>query len=148
MFQFRLTPLLKIRENIRRERLAELTKSLEAEAVILEKLEGINNQIVETKKEARERIRQGKINVDYMIGLRRHEAFLLAQQSYIQEKLEILRQEIEKRRQAVIEADKEVRVMEKLREKQKERYDESERAKETVLMDEIAGQKSLREVKL
>ncbi|MDR1959199.1 MAG: flagellar export protein FliJ [Planctomycetaceae bacterium] len=146
MFKFRLTPLLKIRENLRREKQAELAKALEAETVVVEKLTEIEQNMLHVKEEARTRILRGKISVDFMVGLRRHEAFLLAQQRQIREQLEILRTEIEKRREAVREADKEVRVMEKLHEKQKDRYDFEERNKETLFMDEIAIQKTARQV--
>ena len=81
-----------------------------------------------------------------MITSRRHEAFLIAQQTQIEEKLEILRKEIEKRREALLEADKEVQVMEKLRDKQKEQYETQQRAMETVLMDEIGSQKAARKI--
>jgi len=144
MFRFRLQPLQKIRENVRSERQVELAKALEAEAIIREKLEGVNHEIKTTKEEGRRLATGGEVNVDHLIGLRRHEAFLLAQKTVIEEHLEKLLAEVERRRQAVIEADKEVRVLEKLHEKLKDRYDSALEAKETVAFDEIASVRSAR----
>ena len=146
MFKFRLTPILKIRENVRRERQAELVKAQEAEVIVLEKIAEIKQKRVDLKDAVRSKIQEKKINVDFMITSRRHEAFLIAQQTQIEEKLEILRKEIEKRREALLEADKEVQVMEKLRDKQKEQYETQQRAMETVLMDEIGSQKAARKI--
>ncbi|MCL2348105.1 MAG: hypothetical protein FWC50_07560 [Planctomycetaceae bacterium] len=146
MFNFRLKPLQKIRENVRKERQTELAKALEAEAVIREKLEGIKHEIKATKEEGRRLAAGGEINVDDLIGLRRHEAFLLAQKTAMEEHLEKLLVEVERRRQAVIEADKEVRIMEKFHEKLKERYDSALEAKEIAGFDEIANIRSARRI--
>ncbi|MCL2346947.1 MAG: hypothetical protein FWC50_01670 [Planctomycetaceae bacterium] len=144
MFRFRLQPLQKIRENVRRNRQTELAKALEAEAVVRERLEGVKHEIKTTKEEGRRLAVGGEVNVDYLIGLRRHEAFLLAQKTTIEEHLEKLIAEVERRRQAVIEADKEVRIMEKFHDKLKERYDSAIETKEIAEFDEIANVRSAR----
>ena len=146
MFRFRLTPLLKIRENTRRDKQAELVQALDAEAIVLEKLEEIKQKRVDLQEATRAKILEKQVHVGFMISSRRHEAFLIVQQNQIEEKLEVLRKEIERRREALLEADKEVRVMEKLRDKQKERYEQEQLAIETVLMDEIGSQKAARQI--
>ncbi len=144
MFRFRLQPLQKIRENVRRERQTELAKALEAEAVVREKIDGIGREIVGTKEEGRKLASEGRINVDYLVGLRRHEAYLLAQKAEAKQKLEQVLAEVERRRMAVVEADKEVKIMEKLHEKLKEKHDTELSAKEVVDLDEIASQRAAR----
>ncbi|MDR1385373.1 MAG: hypothetical protein LBJ67_16220 [Planctomycetaceae bacterium] len=144
MFRFRLKPLQKIRENVRQERQAELAKALEAEAIVREKLESIQHEIAATKADGRKFASGGMVNVDFLIGLRRHEAFLLAQKADVQNRLEQVLAEVERRRQAVIEMDKEVKILEKLHDVQKEKYDAAMTAKEIVSMDEIALQKRQR----
>ena len=139
MFKFRLKPLQKIRENVRRERQAELAKALEAEAVVRDKIESIVHEIAGTKEDGRKFSQEAHINVDVLIGLRRHEAYLLAQKQEAEEKLDQVLVEVERRRLAVVEADKEVKIMEKLHEKQKDKYDAEQAAKEIVALDEIAS---------
>lgn len=143
-FRFRLQPLQKIRENIRQERQTELAKALEAESVMREKIESIKQDIVGTKEEGRRLASEGRIKVDHLVGLRRHEAYLLAQKAEAEQKLEQVLAEIERRRQAVIEADKEVKIMEKLHEKLKERHDNGLAEKEVLELDEIASQRAAR----
>ena len=53
--------------------------------------------------------------------------------------------EIEKRREALAEANREVRVLEKLKEKQHHRYQQEENRREIKLLDEAAGQRLGRE---
>ncbi|MCL2117741.1 MAG: hypothetical protein FWH27_04845 [Planctomycetaceae bacterium] len=142
MFNFRLKPLQKIRENVRRERQTELARALEAEAVVRGKIESIAHDIAGTKEEGRKLASEGRINVDFLVGLRRHEAYLLAQKQEAEQKLEQVLTEVERRRLAVAEADKEVKIMEKLHEKLRDKYDAEQSAKEIVAFDEIASQRA------
>lgn len=145
-FRFRLQPLQKIRENIRQERQTELAKALEAEAVVREKIESIGREIVATKEDGRKQAAAGKINVDYLVALRRHEAYLIVQKAEAEQKLEQVLVEVERRRLAVVEADKEVKIMEKLHEKLKERHENELSAKEVMELDEIASQRAARKL--
>jgi len=146
MYRFRLKPLQKIRENVRRERQAELAKALAAEAVVREKIESIVHDIAGTKEQGRKCSQEGRINVDVLVGLRRHEAWLLAQKQEAEQKLEQVLAEVERRRLAVVEADKEVKILEKLHEKYKDNYDAEQSAKEVVEFDEIASQRAARKM--
>jgi len=138
-FKFRLDSLLKIRENIRAERQAELSKANEAARIVEEQLQRVRTEIVRCGDLGREAMQQGRISVDYLLSLRRHEAYLLAQQGQAQNHLEQIRQEIERRRIALMEADRDVKVLEKLREKQKTKHLREEALAEVKRMDEIAG---------
>ena len=140
-FKYRLAPLLKIRENIRAERQAELNKAYEAARIVETEIERVQKELVRNNELGREAIQQGQISVDYLLALRRHEALLLAQQSQAQNDLEQIRQQIELRRAALMEADRDVKVLEKLREKMKTRHLQEEALLELKQMDEIAGQR-------
>jgi flagellar export protein FliJ len=144
MYKFRLQPLQKIRENTRRERQADLARALEAEAVVREKIESLVQELDATKTEGRRLASEGKINVDFLVGLRRHEAWLLVQKQEAEQKLEQVLTEVERRRLALVEADKEVKVLEKLHEKLKEKHDAEMTAREVVELDEIASVRAAR----
>lgn len=139
MFKFRLETLLSMRDYVRKERQAELTKAYEAERIVLDKIGEIDHEIESLTTKGRTMMQQGSIDVDFLVGLRRHEAFLRAQQTEATRQLGMIRDEIEVRRRAVIEADKEVKVMEKLKEKQRARYDDDEMRRDHKTMDEIAS---------
>jgi flagellar export protein FliJ len=125
----------------------ELARALEAEAVVREKIADIVQDIAGTKAEGRKLASEGRINVDFLVGLRRHEAYLLAQKQEAEQKLEQVLTEVERRRLAVVEADKEVKILEKLHEKLKEKHDTEQNAKEIVTFDEIASQRAAREIR-
>ena len=138
-FKFRLTPLLKIRENVRAEKQAELGKAYEAARIVEEELQRLQSELVRCGELGREAIQKGRISVDYLLSLRRHESFLLDQQTQAQGQLEQIREEIERRRIALMEADREVKVLEKLQEKQKTKHLQEQSLAELKQMDEIAG---------
>ncbi len=138
-FRYRLAPLLKIRENVRAERQTELSKAYEAQRIVNEQLEKVKNDIADCLNEGRESILAGRVRIDHLLALRRHEAHLLAQQAHAEGQLVEIGKEIERRRIALMEADREVKVLEKLKEKMKERHHQEELKAELKQMDEIAG---------
>jgi len=140
-FKYRLAPLLKIKENIRTEKQTELAKAYEAQRIVQEQLKQVEEELAKSTEEGRHFIQEGKISVDFLLSLRRHEAHLLSQKKHANEQLELIAQEIERRRIALMEADREVKVLEKLKEKMKIRHLEAENKLAVRQMDEIAGRK-------
>lgn len=143
-FKYRLASLLKIREGVRTEKQMELNKAYEAAQIVEDALQRVRSDIVRCTEEGRKcATTGGKIRVDYLIGLRRHEAFLLAQQTHAENQLKLIQEEIERRRIALMEADREVKVLEKLKEKLKDRFLREEALAELKRMDEVAGRKTI-----
>ena len=139
-FRFRLQPLITIRDNVLKQKQAELAKAYEARRIVMEKREKVERDLAATKESAREMIHSGKpVSVDYLLGLRREEMFLLIDRNKCDEDLRMIDEYIERCREAVIEANKELKIVEKLKEKRKEKYDTEQARLETVQMDEIAG---------
>lgn len=138
-FKFRLQTLLKIRENARKEAQGELAKAHEAERIVMNKIEELGQEIARCGEETRKAILHGKIDVNFMIGLRRHEAYLISQRGLAQQQLTQVREEIERRRIILMNADREVKTLEKLKEKQRERFMDDIRVSDMKQMDEIAG---------
>ena len=140
MFYFRLEPLITIRDNELKERQAELAKAYEARHILEETLKTVEKQLAEGIETARSLTQEGQtVNVEFLLGLRRQEMFLLTQQDDLTKKMKMIDEEIEKRRTAVVEANKELKIVEKLKEKRYEKYLEEENKQEMKLMDEIAS---------
>jgi len=140
MFTFRLEPLIKIRKNVLQECQAALAKVYEERRLLEEKLLDIENQLAEGTATARSLMQPGQtVNVDYLLGIRRQEMFLLANQNVVMQDIQKVDEEIERCRAAVVAANKEVKIIEKLKEKRYEQYLEEEKREETKTMDEIAG---------
>jgi flagellar export protein FliJ len=144
-FNFRLATLLRLRELARDERRSQLAQAYRAQ----ELLEGQARQIEEHLGELRQRTRRvcspGEINVDRLMEARRFEMVLLAHRQDIERKQEMVEAEIQRRRQAVVEANREVQVLQRLRERQHEQYRAEENRREIKQLDEIAQQRAGRE---
>lgn len=141
-FRFRLEPLIAIRDNVLKEKQGELAKAYEARRIVEEKRREIESELESTRASGRQVISGGgQVNVEYLLGMRRQEMFLVAERDDCDQKIRMIDEQIELRRQAVVEANKELKIVEKLKEKRKERYDTEQARLDTVLMDEIASNK-------
>ena len=140
MFKFRLDSLITIRDNKLKERQQKLAEAYDARQILEEYLQEIDKQLEEGIIAVRELSQPGQtVNVEHLIGFRQQEMFLRANQEYLMEKMKMIDEEIEVRLAAVIEANKELKVVEKLKEKQHEKYLENENKAETKMMDEIGA---------
>ena len=146
MFKFRLEPLIKIRRNVLQECQSELAKAYDARLILEEQIRKVGRQLSEGIETARRLMQPGQaVNVDYLLGIRRQEMFLLASQDELKQKMQIIDEEIERRRDAVVAANKELKILEKLKEKRHTLYLEEEKRTETKAMNEIASRRLIRE---
>lgn len=145
MFKFRLATLLKLREATRDERRAELAQAYQADAVLAQQQEQVAQWLGDLAQLYRECSAPGEIHVDRLLESQRHEMVLRAQGQQLAKQREMVAQEIERRRQVLAEANREVKVLENLRERQHERYQEEENLRDIRRLDEVAQQRALRE---
>ena len=139
MFTFRLEPLIKIRKNVLQECQAELAKAYSARTILEDRLLEVENQLAEGTATARSLMQPGQtVNVEHLLGIRRQEMFLLANKDVLTQDMQKIDEEIERCRAAVVAANKEVKILEKLKEKRYEQYLEEEKREEIKAMDEIA----------
>ncbi|MDR2704618.1 MAG: hypothetical protein LBC02_02455, partial [Planctomycetaceae bacterium] len=78
-FQFRLEPLIAIRDNTLKEKQGELAKAYEARRIVEEKQRELEQELAENVTAGRQRLQTGTIDIEFLLGLRRHEAYLNAQ---------------------------------------------------------------------
>ena len=140
MFKFRLDPLITFRDNVLKERQAELAKAHEARRILEEDRQGIDRQLADGIVAARSAIQEGQtVDVNALLGFRRQEIFLRADRDRLTQMMGEIDKEIEKLLAAVVEANKELKIVEKLKEKQYEKYLSEESKTEMKIMDELAG---------
>jgi len=138
-FKFRLTSLLRLREAARDERRRHLAEALRAESVLNEHRGGIERELLVLQRQARAATEPGTIDVDQLIESQRYEASLRVQAAIMTQQAAQLEAEIESRRQALVAADREVRVLEKLRQRDHEQFRFEQARREGKQMDEIAS---------
>ena len=139
MFSFRLETVLRLRIAERDERRGELAKALRAAEILEERRQQVAEEMQENQELARKLAEPGSANVNRILQTHRYEAILkgsLAQIS-IQEKQ--VAAEVERRRQILTEADRQVRVLEKLEVRQRDEHRRKELHQEMKQLDEVAA---------
>jgi flagellar protein FliJ len=137
-YKFRLNTLQKVREAHRDQQRASLAEAFRAEQVLAEN----RAQLVDEERELRELQRSasdGKyLDVNRLVEAQRYELLLKAQSQELAKQAVLLAAEAERRRQTLVEADREVRVLELLDERHRRAHDLDEQRAETKRLDDVA----------
>jgi flagellar FliJ protein len=136
-FQFRLATLMRLRESWRDEKRGELAQALRADAALLDRLQELEGDLRQLRVNATHQS-VGPINVDRLLDAQRYELLLRAEEQMAIAQRKLLAEEIERRRLVLVEADREVRVLEKMKETQAARHQAEEERREQAQLDEIA----------
>lgn len=142
-FQFRLATLLRLREALRDERRAQLADAFRVEEVLTAQRGELAAQLQEARRQ--QTSLPGIVDVDRILAAQRHEAALMMEQNALDEQQAHVAAEIERRREALVAADQDVRVLEKLREAQFARWRGEEERQSIKMLDEVASRTWRRE---
>lgn len=147
-FEFRLARVQKLRERVREQK-----RLLHAEAVQyqrnVEQQIGVIEQVRDAEKEIlRQSVTSPEISVDKVIASRTYDGLLGNFRRNLDRQLHQVEQVVETRRQDLVAAERDVRILEKLEEKLRSRYNDVLDHGERVLMDELAGQSVARRKEL
>lgn len=145
-FRFRLQAILRLRENERDERRRELGQALQAKQVLEEYERRMAAEWESLNTRLRDCSRAGEVQVDLMLNLRRYQMTVAAQREVLKQQMAQVEEEIERRRERLAEADRQVRVLEMLRERRFEEYRREEDRLETKMLDEVGSRSALNEV--
>jgi flagellar FliJ protein len=138
-FKFRLATLLRLREAARDEKRAQLAEAYRAVQILQERIQEVDNELAAARGEQQASVRVGKIDVDQVTNAHRYELLLRAQRKGLEQQQQTVQEEADRRRLALVEADRQVRVLEKLREKKIHEYEQIEARRDLKLMDELAS---------
>jgi len=139
-FRFRLSTLLRVRENVRDECRQQLIAAQRAEEVIAARVAALDEALASLRLHALVASRPGPVNVDRLLDAGRYEMMLKAERHAADEQRQAVIGEIDRRRQALVEADREVKSLDKLRTQQALRHRQEESRQEIKQMDEAALQ--------
>jgi flagellar export protein FliJ len=139
-FRFRLETIERLRHAEREERRRALAEAHQAEDELNRLVEDVHSQIEQTRQRRQASALPGPTSVDRLLDAHRYALGLQAQAQGLLEKQELLAAEVARRREALVEADRQVRVMERLREIHRTRRLREERKQENKRLDEVAAQ--------
>jgi flagellar FliJ protein len=138
-FRFRLETLRRLREMNRDELRVRLAEAYQAEQILAQQREALAGEATTLVATRRQLAAEGAVDVTRLIESQRYQLLLEAQARTLAEQAARLAQELEVRRQAVVEADRQVRVLDKLRERRRELHARAAQAAEAKQLDEIAS---------
>jgi len=137
-FRFRLETLLRLRLAERDQRRTELAKALRAEELLRGEERALEGRQIEAAARSRQLKSPGAANVDALLETHRYEVVLTAQRRQLKQQIAQVEAETERRRQALVEADRQLRVLEKLRERQAAAWKKENERQEVKQLDELA----------
>lgn len=138
-FNFRLSTLQKLREAHRDEMRSKLAEAYQAEQMLAERIQQVHDEVAELQNSQRIRLSDSTTNMNQLLDTQRYQAVLRTQIATMNGQSKMLADEVEKRRQALVEADQQVRVLEKLYERQFEAHQKETLRAEDKVLDEIAS---------
>jgi flagellar protein FliJ len=139
-FRFRLSTLLRLRENLRDECRQQLAAAQRAHQIILDRIAQLEAEFADLRLRIGDFCAPGPLNVDRLLDAGRYELALKGQRSAADEQRQTVEAEVERRRQALVEADRAVKTLEKLREREATRHRQDEQRRESKLLDATALQ--------
>ena len=144
-FKFRLSTLLRLRETTRDECRTELAQAYRADEIVEHEQERIAAELTKLENECRAAASPGQLDVDRLLEARRYSLVLGAQGKHAAGQRDTIAEEIERRRRTLVEADRQVRVLEELHDRQRRRHRENENRLEIKALDEVAARPRVKE---
>lgn len=138
-YRFRLATLRKLRESHRDELRGKLAEAYHAAEKLEEQQLAIGDEILVLQDTQRCATTGATTNINGLLEAQRYQAILRAQQGTLRDQSKMLSAEVERRRQNVIEADQQVRVLDKLDERQQLDHQQTLNRAEVRELDEIAS---------
>ena len=143
-FRFRLTTFQRLKEAARDACREQFVDALRVDDRLRQQIAEFQAMI----REARDlqTVPAGQVDVDRILSAQRHEMVATAEMRHVEhQRLKVL-EEIERRRAALVEADREVKTLEKLKTSQQAEHRRRAEVVEMKLMDETAGRRRPEEV--
>jgi len=144
-FKFRLATLRKMREATRDQRRAHLAEAYRADEILQQQSDRIEHELSDLREACRRASGPGPVDVDRLTQARLHELVLKTQKEHLGRQREAVAAEIDVRREALVHANREVRVLEKLEARQAARHRQRESRLAIKELDEVAGRRAARE---
>jgi flagellar protein FliJ len=140
-YKFRLATLQKVREARRDRERAALAEAFRAEQVLAGRRAELAAEAAELQTLQRSAVAGPLLDVNRLLEAQRYELVLKAQAMELAQKEALLAVETERRRQLLIEADRDVRVLERLDERHLGEHRRREQRLEVKQLDEAANRR-------
>jgi flagellar export protein FliJ len=138
-YRFRLETVKKLRVAHRDQQLAALADGYRAEQILAEQQAALADEAAGLRDLQRSALESPYTNVNQLVDAQRYDSLLQAQEKLFAEQSARLAVEVERRRLAAVEADRGVRVLEKLDERRRADHRRQQERSDNKQLDEVAS---------
>ncbi len=138
-FEFRLDSLLKLRQAECQRRRAEVEEAFRAQQQLSEQIGQTRREIDEMRQRSLADAAPGRIDVARLSNAQRYQQVLRGQLLSLSQQQSQWVVELEERRLALVEADRQLRVLEKLRDRHLRVHQGEQQRREIKALDEVAA---------
>jgi flagellar FliJ protein len=142
-FEFRLKSLLMLRQSARDQCRLALAASQDTLHQLDRQRDALERQLVQQREASRAGAVTATIDPRHLLALHRYQSELRGQLDLLAQRQRQLLAQIERQREELLAADREVRTLEKLRERQWDQFRRDQALAETKTLDEIASHPAL-----
>ena len=137
-YKFRLETLRKVREARRSQQRVSLAEAFRAEEILTAKRAELVAEEADLRQLQRSASEGRYLDVNKLVEAQRYELLLKARAQELVKQATLLAAETERRRLALVEADRDVRVLELLDERHRREHERQRQRKEIKQLDEVA----------
>lgn len=138
-YKFQLETLEKIRRARRDELRAALAEAFQAEHRLAESRADLAAETEQLRSLQRTATAGPYTNVNLLLDAQRYELLLKSRSEELAKRAILLAAETKRRRQALVESDRDVRVLERLDERKQDEFNRDAQRRETKQLDEVAA---------
>ena len=146
-FQFRLQTLQRIREQLRDAAQRQLAEAEQRRTELQQCEQDVRGELQGLETHMRKAISKPAVDVDRVMDGHRHQISLQARLAELDQAIAKANEEVAQCRHKLVEADRDVKVLEKLHERQLEAHTKQLAAHEAKLLDEAAAIRASRQAK-
>jgi len=145
-FVFKLDAVLHHRERVEKDRYRNFAV-VEGEMKRLEgELNALNQELQGNSADVRDNHLIGRLDLRYLAAHRRYMLGMQRKVHGLAQKMTQQQKLVDDARQALLEASKQRKILDKLRERQNQRWNEAQARRETSELDEVVAQMSFRRI--
>mgnify|MGYP000136929037 CR=1 FL=1 len=136
---FKLQPVLNYRQTLEDQAKQDLGRSLQKEAELMEQIQ-VEEQDLGTLYRDLEALQQQGVSTDELLLYHHRISSKIEQLAHLADRMDRLRDQIVRKREALAEAARDKKLLEKLKEKKNLQFQQELKRRETAVLDEIAVQ--------
>jgi flagellar protein FliJ len=141
LFRFRLSTLLRLRQTARDEFRQNLAAAHQAEDLVLARINVLNYALTDLRQHSADASRPGTLDANQLLTADRYKATVQAQLQTARDQHRSATAEVERCRQALVEADRAVKTLEMLRQRQSAQHQGDENRRSIKELDEVSLRK-------